>query len=91
MSPFGIGVNIKWIFKGRSDLTKLDANRFQGDGSKLCSLWNVNEEDMDHFIGRCQALKEFRIAYYKKFLLNEECRCTKWKIYKFTQVHTYKL
>ena len=65
--------NITWVFKARSDLIELNANRFQVDRSKLCSLCNVNEEEnIEHFIGRCQALKEFRIAYFKKPHLNEE-------------------
>lgn len=63
---------ITWIFKTRSDLIKLNGNRFQVNARNLCSLCNMNEaENIEHFLGRCRALKEFRLVYFKKVFLEE--------------------
>lgn len=65
--------NITWIFKARSDLIKLNGNRFETNLSKLCSLCNSREiENIEHFLGRCKTLKEFRIMYFSKAYLTED-------------------
>lgn len=65
--------NITWIFKARSDLIKLNGNRFQANASNICTLCNSREiENIQHFLGRCKTLSEFRVMYFKKAFLNEE-------------------
>lgn len=63
---------ITWIFKARTDLIELNGNRFAPSASTLCSLCNMHEtENIQHFLGRCPALREFRILYFNKVLLEE--------------------
>lgn len=64
--------NLTWILKARSDLIKLNGNRFQVNASSICTLCNSQEtENIAHFLGRCNALNEFRVRYLKKSFLNE--------------------
>lgn len=62
-----------WIFKARSDLIELNGTRFQTNLNTLCSMCNMNEvENLQHFLGRCMALKQFRKNAFDKVLLTEE-------------------
>lgn len=62
--------HIMWIFKARSDLIELNATRFSEHRSKLCSLCNIREdENIEHFLGKCPVLKEYRILYFGKIVL----------------------
>lgn len=65
---------IMWIMKARCNLIQLNGTRFQNQGSKLCSLCNLREdESILHFIGQCPALKEFRrINYGHNYLTNDQ-------------------
>lgn len=70
--PFYINGNydinsISWIIKARGDLIKLN-----GSESKLCSLCNLREiETLQHFLGACPILGEFRYRYFGKNQLTE--------------------
>lgn len=64
---------ITWIFKARCDLIPLNGNRYQINESKLCSLCNLREEEtMQHFLGKCPILQEFRYRYFGKTRMLEE-------------------
>lgn len=59
--------SISWIIKARGDLIKLN-----GSESKLCSLCNRREiETLQHFLGTCPILAEFRYRYFGKKQLTE--------------------
>ena len=46
---------------------------FQTHTSKICSLCNQDEnEDIEHFVGRCPILREFRLLYFGKNVLSHE-------------------
>lgn len=70
----GIDQNkIMWLLRARSDLLNLNGNRFQANASKICSLCNVNEiENVQHFLGTCPILSEFRCYYFGKTTLSNE-------------------
>lgn len=58
---------IMWIFKARCDMIVLNGNRFNENEARICSLCNSQEiENIQHFIGRCPMLTEFRRLYFKK-------------------------
>lgn len=64
-------VDIMWIFKARTDLIELNANRFGVNLSRICAICNMNEvENLYHFLGRCVAYKDARISYFKKDYLD---------------------
>ncbi|XP_075170471.1 uncharacterized protein LOC142242833 [Haematobia irritans] len=61
-----------WIFKARGDMIALNSNRFQIHTNPKCSMCNTDEiENIQHFLGRCPALKEFRLMFFHKQSLNE--------------------
>lgn len=60
------------IFKTRSDLLPLNANKFNTTENKSCTLCNTREdENLQHFMSKCPILREFRIRYFEKPYLNE--------------------
>lgn len=64
---------IMWIFKARCDLIELNATRFATNRSKICSLCNLNEdESVQHFIGRCPILREFRLRHFSSAVLQND-------------------
>lgn len=64
--------DIMWIFKARCDIIELNATRFETNRPNLCSLCNLNEvENIQHFIGRCPILKEFRLCFFRNTFLEE--------------------
>lgn len=62
------------IFKARSGMIPLEYNRFdQGDRNRECKLCNMREvETMQHFLGICPVLREFRMRSFRKPTLDEE-------------------
>lgn len=65
--------DISLIMKARSGMIFLNGNRFGvGDDQKLCSLCNLREkETLQHFLGFCPVLQEFRIRSFRQPLLSE--------------------
>lgn len=64
--------NISLIMKYRCGLIYLNASPWRTEGSRLCSLCNLSEdEDLMHFLGICPILSEFRLNIYGKRILNE--------------------
>ena len=62
---------IMWIFKARTGSIFLNAARHGEESQKLCSLCNLREkEDIEHFIGKCPILREQRIVYFGKSILD---------------------
>lgn len=65
--------NITWIFKARCDLISLNGSRFSRRAIKQCSLCNLKEiENLQHFIGKCPILNQFRWQYFQKLTIREE-------------------
>jgi len=63
---------ISWIFKARCDLIRLNGSNYNSRGRRDCELCNLMEiEDLQHFIGRCPTLREYRVLYFAKTILNE--------------------
>jgi len=63
---------ITWIMKARGDLLWLNGSRFNEARSRLCSLCNLNEEeDINHFLGRCPVLRELRCVCFEKATLED--------------------
>lgn len=62
---------LMWIFKARTDTLFLNCNRFNAtERQKMCSLCRSEEiENMEHFIGRCPILQEFRRFYFGRSML----------------------
>jgi len=61
------------VFKARCDLLGLNGNRFEPNAIRLCSLCNMDaNENCQHFVGICPALKDFRLRWFGKSYLNEE-------------------
>lgn len=65
---------IVWIFKARSGMIPLGCNSFDPDVlNKECKLCNMHEiETMQHFLGICPILREFRMISFGKPILNDE-------------------
>lgn len=62
---------ITWIFKARCDLIRLNGNCF-GRNNTLCTLCNMREEEnIQHFLGVCPVLKEFRLISFGTTRLTE--------------------
>lgn len=60
---------IMWIFKSRCGLIALHNNN---GNLNICTLCNLNEcENMQHFIGRCPILREYRLRFFGKVCMNE--------------------
>ncbi|XP_059216997.1 uncharacterized protein LOC131997819 [Stomoxys calcitrans] len=64
--------NITWIFKARSGMISLGYNNFEeNESEKMCKLCNLREtETLDHFLGICPVLREFRLAAFSKASLS---------------------
>lgn len=65
---------ISWIFKARSGMIRLNGNRYDVDVlMKYCTLCNLHEvESFQHFLGVCPILREFRMRFFQKPILNDE-------------------
>lgn len=65
---------IVWIFKTRSGMIPLGYNKFDSDtSSRECKLCNLREiETIQHFLGKCPVLQEFRMLSFQRPILNEE-------------------
>ena len=64
---------ISYIMKARSDLLWLNGSLFREEESRSCSLCNLRElESIQHFLGRCPVLNEFRQTYFRSIRLSEE-------------------
>jgi hypothetical protein len=63
---------IKWFMKARTELILL--NKYSViQNSNICSLCNMEEEeDVVHFIARCPVLREFRLYYLRKPVLERD-------------------
>lgn len=60
------------IFKTRCDMLPLNANSFRNEDNKMCSLCNIREDEtIQHFIGKCPILREFRLRYFGKTTIEE--------------------
>lgn len=66
--------DIAWIFKARVELLYLKGAIYVGSNSnKQCTICNLGEdESIQHFIGKCPVLREFRIEVFNKDMLSEE-------------------
>jgi len=61
------------ILKVRCDILPLRANDFRNNANTLCTLCNLNEEEnLEHFMAKCPILREFRVKYFNKTILNRE-------------------
>lgn len=62
---------IMWIFKARCGLLYLNGSSFSNQ--RLCTICNLNEdENTQHFIGRCPIFASYRRRFFGKPSLNEE-------------------
>lgn len=62
---------ISLIFKTRCDILPLNANNFRID-NRTCSLCNMREDEtLQHFMAKCPILKEFRVKYFGKTIIEE--------------------
>ena len=65
--------SIIWIFKARCDLIELNGSRHSRRTNKICSLCNLKEnENIQHFIGRCPILNNFRHTWFNKITLSDD-------------------
>ncbi|XP_058977311.1 uncharacterized protein LOC131802012 [Musca domestica] len=65
---------ISWIFKARCGLINLNATRFNTENAeRKCTLCNlIRDETLQHFIGECPILAEFRTSFFQSAILSEE-------------------
>lgn len=64
--------DIALICRARCDVLNLNGNRFENTADKTCPICNTGDvENLLHFLGRCEKLKECRHNFLEKYLLSE--------------------
>lgn len=60
-----IGLLNVLIFRARFDTTGLKGSMVGKDRLRICVLCSLQEDEtMEHFLGKCQVLKEFRARFF---------------------------